>query len=147
MSKVNIIWASMFGTAEDVAKDVFESVKNELSIDAEINEMNDVNIDTFKNMESVMFISSTTGQGDVPSNGETFFDALSKAEINLNNTNYGVCALGDSSHTYFCGAGKKIDTLMEKLGATRIAERHECDGDDEGAREYSIDTIKKLTGK
>ena len=80
MSKVNIIWASMFGTAEDVAKDVFESVKNELSIDAEINEMNDVNIDTFKNMESVMFISSTTGQGDVPSNGETFFDVI----ININ---------------------------------------------------------------
>ena len=30
MSKVNIIWASMFGTAEDVANDVYESTKDNL---------------------------------------------------------------------------------------------------------------------
>ena len=60
---------------------------------------------------------------------------------------YGVCALGDSSHTYFCGGPKKIDKRMEELGANKIVDTLECDGDDEGAREYSIDTIKKLIGK
>ncbi len=144
MSKVNILWASMFGTAEDVAVDVYESTKD--SLDVEINEMNDVDMDSFKNMENVVFISSTTGQGDVPSNGEAFFDKLSGADIDLSKTKYGICALGDSSHTYYCGAGKKIDKRMEELGANRIADRHECDGDDEGAREYSISTIKKLIG-
>ncbi len=146
MSKVNILWASMFGTAEDVAVDVYESTKDSLDVDVEINEMNDVDMDSFKNMENVVFISSTTGQGDVPSNGEAFFDKLSGADIDLSKTKYGVCALGDSSHTYYCGAGKKIDKRMEELGANRIADRHECDGDDEGAREYSISTIKKLIG-
>lgn len=146
MSKVNILWASMFGTAEDVAVDVYESTKDSLDVDVEINEMNDVDMDSFKNMENVIFISSTTGQGDVPSNGEAFFDKLSGADIDLSKTKYGVCALGDSSHTYYCGAGKKIDKRMEELGANRIADRHECDGDDEGAREYSISTIKKLIG-
>mgnify|MGYP006226542869 CR=1 FL=1 len=146
MSKVNILWASMFGTAEDVAVDVYESTKDSLDADVEINEMNDVDMDSFKNMENVIFISSTTGQGDVPSNGEAFFDKLSGADIDLSKTKYGVCALGDSSHTYYCGAGKKIDKRMEELGANRIADRHECDGDDEGAREYSISTIKKLIG-
>jgi sulfite reductase (NADPH) flavoprotein alpha-component len=146
MSKVNILWASMFGTAEDVAVDVYKSTKDSLDVDVEINEMNDVDMDSFKNMENVIFISSTTGQGDVPSNGEAFFDKLSGADIDLSKTKYGVCALGDSSHTYYCGAGKKIDKRMEELGANRIADRHECDGDDEGAREYSISTIKKLIG-
>ena len=146
MSKVNILWASMFGTAEDVAVDVYESTKDSLDVDVEINEMNDVDMDSFKNMENVVFISSTTGQGDVPSNGEAFFDKLSGADRDLSKTKYGVCALGDSSHTYYCGAGKKIDKRMEELGANRIADRHECDGDDEGAREYSISTIKKLIG-
>tara|TARA_B100001248_G_scaffold81197_1_gene58985 strand:- start:14810 stop:15220 length:411 start_codon:yes stop_codon:yes gene_type:complete len=136
----------MFGTAEDVAVDVYESTKDSLDVDVEINEMNDVDMDSFKNMENVVFISSTTGQGDVPSNGEAFFDKLSGADIDLSKTKYGVCALGDSSHTYYCGAGKKIDKRMEELGANRIADRHECDGDDEGAREYSISTIKKLIG-
>ena len=146
MSKVNILWASMFGTAEDVANDVYESTKDSLGVEVEINEMNEVDIDSFKDMENVMFISSTTGQGDVPSNGEAFFDKLSEADIDLSKTKYGICALGDSSHTYFCGAGKKIDKRMTELGASSIAERHECDGDDEGAREYSVSTIKKLIG-
>ena len=39
MSKVNILWASMFGTAEDVANDVFESTSKELGADIEISEM------------------------------------------------------------------------------------------------------------
>tara|TARA_B100001057_G_scaffold251608_1_gene251868 strand:+ start:4394 stop:4837 length:444 start_codon:yes stop_codon:yes gene_type:complete len=146
MDKINILWASMFGTAEDVANDVFDSTSNKLSANIEINEMNDIDMDSFKSMKNVIFISSTTGQGDIPSNGEEFFDNLSSSDIDLSNINYGICALGDSSHTYFCGGPKKIDKRMEELGANKIAETHTCDGDDEGAREYSIDTIKKLTG-
>ena len=38
MVKVNILWASMFGTAEDVANDVHEKVKDK---GVEIFEMND----------------------------------------------------------------------------------------------------------
>tara|TARA_B100000575_G_C22932239_1_gene540160 strand:- start:223 stop:633 length:411 start_codon:yes stop_codon:yes gene_type:complete len=136
----------MFGTAEDVANDVYESTKDSLGFDVEINEMNDVDIEAFQNMENVMFISSTTGQGDVPTNGEGFYSKLAETDMDLSKMKYGVCALGDSSHTYFCGAGKKIDKRMEQLGAIKVADTHECDGDDEGAREYSISTMKKLIG-
>ena len=143
MVKVNILWASMFGTAEDVANDVHEKVKDK---GVEIFEMNDVSMEDFQAMENVVFVSSSTGQGDVPTNGENFYSELEKAELDLSKTKYAVCALGDSSHTNFCGAGKKIDARMEALGATRIVDRHECDGDDEGAREYSEDSIAKLIG-
>ena len=143
MVKVNILWASMFGTAEDVANDVHEKVKDK---GVEIFEMNDVSMEDFQAMENVVFVSSSTGQGDVPTNGENFYSELEKAELDLSKTKYAVCAVGDSSHTNFCGAGKKIDARMEALGATRIADRLECDGDDEGAREYSEDSIAKLIG-
>ena len=143
MVKVNILWASMFGTAEDVANDVHEKVKDK---GVEIFEMNDVSMEDFQAMENVVFVSSTTGQGDVPTNGDNFYSELEKTELDLSKTKYAVCALGDSSHTNFCGAGKKIDARMEALGAIRIADRHECDGDDEGAREYSEDSIVKLIG-
>lgn len=143
MVKVNILWASMFGTAEDVANDVHEKVKDK---GIEIFEMNDVSMEDFQAMENVVFVSSSTGQGDVPTNGENFYSELEKTELDLSKTKYAVCALGDSSHTNFCGAGKKIDARMEALGATRIADRLECDGDDEGAREYTEDSIAKLIG-
>ena len=69
---------------------------------------------------------------------------LSEAEIDLSDMNYAVCGLGDSNHTYFCGGPRKIDKRMEQLGAKKVEERHECDGDDEGAREYSVSSMKKL---
>ena len=146
MSKVNILWASMFGTAEDVANDVFDSTSKELGDNIQISEMNEVDIDSFKDMKNVIFICSTTGQGDIPTNGEEFYNSLSTSDLDLSNMNYGVCGLGDSSHTYFCGGPKKIEKRMEELGANKIVETFTCDGDDEGAREYSIDTIKKLIG-
>ena len=76
MSKVNILWASMFGTAEDVANDVFDSASNEEGADIEISQLNDVTMDSFKDMKKVIVISSTTGQGDVPTNGEEFFEMI-----------------------------------------------------------------------
>lgn len=147
MTQVNILWASMFGTAEDVATDVFDSISKESSADIKINEMNDIDIESFKDMKNVMFISSTTGQGDVPTNGDDFFNKLSEADVDLSNMNYAICGLGDSSHTYFCGGPKKIDKRMVELGANKVADSHECDGDDDGAREYSIATIQTLIGK
>ena len=143
MSTINIIWASMFGTAEDVAYDVFEDQK---SNGVAIHEMNDVSMDQFKEMNNVIFVTSTTGVGDVPTNGEEFWTELEKADLDLKETKYAVCALGASYHKEFCGAGRKIDARMEELGAERVSEIHKCDDDDEGAREYSVAVIKKILG-
>ena len=60
-------------------------------------------------MKKVLVVTSTTGDGDLPMMGEEFWTELSEAEISLSNIEYSVCALGDSSHFDFCGAGKKVD--------------------------------------
>jgi len=142
MVKVNILWASMFGTAEDVAIDVHEKVKDK---GVEIFEMNDVSMEDFQAMENVVFVSSSTGQGDVPTNGENFYSELEKAELDLSKTKYAVCALGDSSHTYFCGAGKKVDERLQQLGAVRVLDRQECDGDDAGSDDWAENFLTRLT--
>ena len=36
-----------------------------------------------------------------------------------------MCALGDSSHFDFCGAGRKVDEKFQELGAKKILDRHE----------------------
>ena len=94
----------------------------------------------------VKAISRDTGHGDLPTNGEEFYDELKIADINLREMKYGVLALGDSSHKHFCGAGKKVDARFEQLGANKIIDRLECDGGTDGSIEWSnkfLETIKK----
>ena len=143
MTKLNILYASMWGNAEAVANDLNQLAKDE-GIDTNISEMNDVTMEQFENMQKVAVVTSTTGQGDVPTNGAEFFDNLEQASLKLQNMKYGVCALGDSSHADFCGAGKKVDKRLSELGATSVIQRQECDGDTEGSAEWSQKFIQEI---
>ena len=144
MSKLNILFATMWGNAEDVAKHTEELAKNK-GIETNLQEMNQVSIEDLKQMETVAFVTSTTGHGDFPTNGEAFWDLLSKEESNLNNLKYSVCALGDSSHEVFCGAGKKLDEKLSSLNATKILDRQESDGDDTGSEEWAQQFLEKIS--
>jgi MioC protein len=89
----------------------------------------------------VLIVTATTGMGDLPSNIEPFARALEGENADLSSLRYGVIALGDQTYQdTFCGAGKKMDALFEKLGAKRIGERLDIDActqplpDEEAAR-------------
>tara|TARA_B100000767_G_C19424914_1_gene393492 strand:+ start:284 stop:496 length:213 start_codon:yes stop_codon:yes gene_type:complete len=66
------------------------------------------------------------------------------SEINFRKSSYSVCALGDSSFTDFCGAGKKIDQRLMELGSIQVTERCECDRDTDGWEDWAEETILKL---
>ena len=95
-------------------------------------------------MNKLLIITSTTGDGDLPMMGEEFWNELSESELDLSAMEYSVCALGDSSHHDFCGAGKKVDTRLEELGAKKVLDRQECDGDTEGSEEWAELAMEKL---
>ena len=142
--KLNILWASMSGTAENVANNLNEKAKLK---GFEINklELNQVTMNDLSNMKNVAIVTSTTGEGDLPTNGEDFWDDLKNTDKNFQNLRYSVCALGDSSHDVFCGAGKKIDERLEKLGAKKVLDRQDCDGSDEGSEEWGNIFLDKLS--
>tara|TARA_B100001989_G_scaffold251422_1_gene230615 strand:- start:1776 stop:2216 length:441 start_codon:yes stop_codon:yes gene_type:complete len=142
--KLNILWASMSGTAENVANNLNEKAKLK---GFEINklELNQVTMNDLSNMKNVAIVTSTTGEGDLPTNGEDFWDDLKNTDKNFQNLRYSVCALGDSSHDIFCGAGKKVDERLEKLGAQKVLDRQDCDGSDEGSEEWGSIFLDKLS--
>ena len=143
MTKLNLLWASEMGTAMEVADNIALMAK-EKSIDVNQVELNDVSMDDLVIMEKVLVVTSTTGDGDLPMMGEDFWTELSEAKINLSNIEYSVCALGDSSHFDFCGAGRKVDEKFQELGAKKILDRHECDGDTEGYEDWAKNVLEKL---
>ena len=53
--------------------------------------------------------------------------------------------MGDTSYELFCESGKEWDGLFEKLGATRIVERIDCDVDyDAPASEWTLKALPAL---
>ena len=141
--KINILWASMSGTAENVARQ-FENKAMDSNFDVNIVELNDVSMTELSNMENVAIITSTTGEGDLPTNGDDFWADLEKSTIDLSRVNYSVCALGDRSHSIFCGAGNKVNKKLSDLGANQILEITECDGSDEGSEEWGNQFLKQV---
>ena len=144
--KLNILWASMWGNAEMVAKKL-NHIAKEKGIEADLKEMDDVSLSELQELKKVAIVTSTTGEGDMPDNGQGFWENIRDAKgVALNNLKYCVLALGDRAHDNFCNAGKKVDNQLDKLGAQRVIERQECDGNTDGSIEWSekfLDLISK----
>ena len=134
---LHIAYGTQTGTAEELAFDI-EKLSKEKGVDCQVFELDDITLEKLQNINKLMIVTSTTGDGEVPDNGITFWENLSAStELNISKLKYGVLALGDSSHYDFCNAGKIIDEKLKDLGANRIIDRQECDFDTEGSMEWS----------
>ncbi|MFO1486458.1 MAG: flavodoxin domain-containing protein [Verrucomicrobiaceae bacterium] len=100
--------------------------------------------------KNVLIVTSTWGEGDMPDNAVSFWDAINQngASPKLDGVNYSVLALGDKNYgDTFCLAGKKLDARLTELGAKRIADRVDCDVDfDESAKTWSTNAFSILSG-
>ena len=134
---LHIVYGTQTGTAEELAYDI-EKLSKDKGVDCKVFELDDISMDKLKEINKLLIVTSTTGDGEVPDNGLTFWENLSSlTELNIPNLKYGVLALGDSSHYDFCNAGKIIDEKLKDLGANRIIDRQECDFDTEGSMQWS----------
>ena len=134
---LHIVYGTQTGTAEELAFDI-EKLTKDKGVSCQVFELDDISMDKLQEINKLMIVTSTTGDGEVPDNGLTFWENLSSlTKLNLSNLKYGVLALGDSSHYDFCNAGKIIDEKLKELGANRILDRQECDFDTEGSMEWS----------
>ena len=134
---LHIVYGTQTGTAEELAFDI-EKLTKDKGVSCQVFELDDISMDKLQEISKLMIVTSTTGDGEVPDNGLTFWENLSSlTKLNLSNLKYGVLALGDSSHYDFCNAGKIIDEKLKELGANRILDRQECDFDTEGSMEWS----------
>lgn len=126
MPTLKILVGTMYGGALDVAEQVkplFEDVGYEVSV-LEQPTLADIIEDT----DLALFCTSTTGSGDFPGNIVPFVRELQDKSPGLPNLRYGLIALGDSSYgDTFCGAGRRLDELLQEQGAMRLGERLEID--------------------
>lgn len=125
MSKIGIFVGSVYGNAQHVAEEV-SVVLSKHGMFSEV--FTDPTLDDFKNASSMLFISSTTGQGDIPPNLEFFIQDLRDQFPLLEQKPFAVVGLGDSSYgETYCGAGRQIFELLTELQGKPITALLEVD--------------------
>ncbi len=139
--KITILFGSESGNAQWVAE-LLESKLKENDFDATLSEMDQYKTKELKNVEDLLIVTSTHGEGDPPDNALSFYEFLyGRKAPKLDGARFSVLALGDQSYEFFCQTGKDFDARLEELGAERILPRVDCDIDFEGLANEWIDNI------
>jgi sulfite reductase (NADPH) flavoprotein alpha-component len=107
--------------------------------------MDEVDVNQLAKMEYLLIITSTYGEGAMPDNAEMLWEAASSDDApRMDNLNFSVLALGDTSYDLFCQAGIDWDNRLLELGAKRLYDRVDCDVDFEAQAEKWISEVVPL---
>ena len=142
---LEILFGSQSGNAEGLASKIAKIAKS-YGLQGSVHDMDGFDFNSLSSKKRVIIVCSTWGEGEQPDNAEELWKfANSGTATRLEGTHFAVCALGDTSYELFCESGKEWDGLFEKLGATRIVERIDCDVDyDAPASEWTLKALPAL---
>jgi sulfite reductase (NADPH) flavoprotein alpha-component len=130
---VAVLFATQTGTAESLARKLAKEVRSK-GYAADSRDLASMPLEAIARLERVLVIASTHGDGDPPDSAGAFGLQLAQAQGSpLASLKFAVLALGDSSYARFCQFGKSIDERFAALGAVRLSERIDADGDVETA--------------
>lgn len=144
--EVTILYGSQSGNAQGLAKNAGKTL-TESGFQVTVSAMSDFKPNNLKKIQNLLIVASTHGEGEPPDNAISFHEFLySKRAPKLDNLNFSVLALGDSSYELFCQTGKDFDQRLAELGGTRLYPRFDCDLDyDEPAAEWLEGVLVSLS--
>ncbi|MFJ7922470.1 assimilatory sulfite reductase (NADPH) flavoprotein subunit [Lysinibacillus fusiformis] len=134
---MTILYGSQTGNSQGLAEKYASLLKTQ-NVDVTVSSLGKFKASSLKKITNLLLIVSTHGEGDPPDQAIQFYEFLhSKRAPKLEQLQYSVLALGDSSYEFFCQTGKDFDEQFAKLGATRIVPRTDCDVDyDDAAAQW-----------
>ncbi len=140
-----ILFGSQSGNSEELAAKLAKQAAD-YGLEGTVHDMDGFDFGSLSGMKRVLIVCSTWGEGEMPDNAEDLWQTSTKAPAgSLSGVHYSVCALGDTSYELFCESGKEWDEQFEKLGATRLVERVDCDVDyDAPAAAWAIESLATL---
>lgn len=145
---ITIIYGTQTGNAEGVAYDAADAAKAQ-GLAPVVMDMDDVNLSDLANVERLLVVTSTYGEGEMPDNAAALWDEISGDDApSFENTFFSVLGLGDTGYDDFCECAIQWDERLAELGATRIADRVDCDVDyDESAAEWTEEALTAIKDK
>ncbi|XP_051910398.1 methionine synthase reductase isoform X2 [Hippocampus zosterae] len=121
--RVVVLYGSQKGQAQSIAEGIAEQAE-EHGFLAELgclNQKDKYNLE--KEKSPVVFIVSTTGDGEPPDNALQFVKHIKKKTFSSDHykhLSYALLALGDTNYENFCNCGKTIERRLQELGAQKF---------------------------
>ncbi|KAF9987132.1 NADPH-dependent diflavin oxidoreductase 1 [Mortierella antarctica] len=122
--RILFLYGSQTGCAQDVAENAAREARR-MHFSASVSAMDDYDRSLLIREHFVVFIASTTGQGEEPDNMKKFWKFLlrkSHPADALDHMEYTVFGLGDSSYIKFNWPAKKLYKRLMQLGAVPFYE-------------------------
>ena len=127
MAQIKILFGSQSGNAQNLANVISESLTN-AGFDSPVLDMGAIDPENIHDMDYVMIVTSTYGDGEPPDNASEWMSYLKfNEELNLSHLKYAVLSLGDSYYPHFCQCGKDFDEYLSKHGGHSLVQRLDCD--------------------
>ena len=120
--KINITYATILGTSQMLAEDLEDALSG--AHEVVVTDIMHVSIDDLYDGSLYVFISSTTGRGEIPESATDFVADLNDIKPDLSALNFAIFGLGDMGYaeTFNMGSQRLAD-LVKGCGATQIGER------------------------
>ncbi|GAB24227.1 putative FMN-binding protein [Gordonia polyisoprenivorans NBRC 16320 = JCM 10675] len=127
MSAINVLFGTESGNAELVADDISDTL-NEAGVKAEVVAMENFAVTDLVHANTIIVITSTYGEGELPETTAPFRQALLDENPDLSHLRFAAFGLGDSSYDTYNNAISILAGCLSDLGASRIGEigRHDA---------------------
>ena len=125
-----ILYGSQTGNSQDLSERIWRKAKC-FKLTAHLRSFDRFDLNKLNNLKvKLLCVCSTTGQGDLPDNMTKFWKIIMKKNLpndSLQNVEFGVIGLGDSSYEKYNFIAKKLYKRFIQLGATPLLDLCLCD--------------------
>jgi len=127
MTAVKVLFGTESGNAELVADDIAETFNN-AGVTAEVVAMEDFDVADLPDAGTVVVVTSTYGEGELPATTAPFQEALLAANPDLSRLRFAAFGLGDSTYVTYNNAIGILTKDLSGLGAQQVGEigRHDA---------------------
>ncbi|MCG8582337.1 MAG: flavodoxin domain-containing protein [Bacteroidales bacterium] len=138
---ITVLLGSHSGNGKHIIKQLYAIAQKQQKHIKVIN-MADYKVKDLKKEENMVIVVSTHGEGEPPSDAEDLHRFLAGKRVgSLEQLNYSVIALGDSSYKYFCQTGIDFHERLKSHGAKPLAEPFLLDVDFKDHQEQVAEEI------
>ncbi|MES2072267.1 MAG: sulfite reductase flavoprotein subunit alpha [Pseudomonadota bacterium] len=140
-----VVFASQTGYAEQIALQTAQALQAG-GVPVRLLSLARLDQAALQQASRMLFVVSTTGEGDAPDSAAGFARKLMSQALALAQLHYGVLALGDRSYAHYCAFGHRLDHWLRHQGAQNLFDTIEVDNGDQGALRHWQHHLGVLSG-